>query len=102
RLHTSSTRDWSSDVCSSGSLPILPAGTALVTKATQIIPGVAKEIGKPHYIEAIGPPAIDIFIFIPFHRSCSAHVVMMIHDVMTQIGRAHSELQSRVDLVCRL
>ena len=65
---------------------------ALVSKATQVIAFVAKEIAVAWYVDAaICTAAIVIFVIVTFHIAANTNTEVMIHYVVTKLATAAAE-----------
>src|SRR5207247_3523573 len=98
RRHTRSTRDWSSDVCSSDldrwlrTILVQAAWAASRSKGTYLqaqYRQLARRRGRKRALVAVAHTLLGII----YH---------MLRDGTTRSEEHTSELQSRVDLVCRL
>src|SRR5207247_3371264 len=95
RRHTSSTRDWSSDVCSSDLI-----GVPQTARQIELEPPrrAGRQRRDDDLVEILFSKRIT-------HRPQRTRVADLATDVESGVARSEehtSELQSRVDLVCRL
>ncbi len=81
--------------------PALSAGASLVAEAAQVIALIIKQVGEAYNVYPVGPAAIHIFVFVPFHNTRSANIIMMVHNIMAQLAAAAAQA-ARPDISSRI
>jgi hypothetical protein len=69
-------------------VPSVTAGSALVSKATDVVSFFTVKVTKPWNVYSVGPTAKIILVFIALYDSCRSTTKMVVHEVVSKFTAA--------------